>query len=124
MTQNVRSKTSRTNLIVAITIVLAAAASAAYSADEHPLEPVDRSSPRATLTSFLESIDRAWDLFSAGDPGFREVFLDAKNCLDLSNVPPLVFDEFSARRALVLKEVLDRIEMPKMNAVPDAAYGR
>jgi MscS family membrane protein len=91
------------------------------SSDEHPLEPPDRSSPRATLTSFLESVDRAWDLYSAGDSRFREVFLDAKNCLDLSDVPPLVYDEFSARRALVLKEVLDRIELPEPDAVPDAA---
>jgi MscS family membrane protein len=104
-----------------VAAVLALASPTAHSTVEHPLEPVDRSSPRATLRSFLDSVDRAWDLFSAGDPGFRDVFLDATDCLDLSNVPPLVFDEFSARRALVLKEVLDRIELPQRSDIPDSA---
>jgi len=33
----------------------------------------------------------------------------------------LVFEEVSAKRALVLKEVLDRIELPPWAEVPDGA---
>ena len=88
---------------------------------EHPLEPPDRSSPRATLTSFLESIDRAWELYSSGKPGHREPFRHARECLDLSDIPPLVFDEVSAEKALTLKEVLDRIELPPIEEIPDSA---
>jgi MscS family membrane protein len=94
---------------------------AVHSSTQHPLDPPDRSSPRATLTSFLESVDRAWELYSAGDTGFKEPFRDARECLDLSDVPPLVMREVSAERTLALKEVLDRIEMPAMSEVPDSA---
>ena len=94
---------------------------AAETTTVHPLEPPDRSSPRATLTTFLDSIDRAWELFSADDPGFNEPFRDARGCLDLSQIPPLVFQEVSAESALVLKEVLDRIELPVDEEIPDAA---
>ena len=102
-------------------VTLALARGGAASTVEHPLEPPDRSSPRATLTTFLDSIDRAWELYSTGDPGFREAFRDARECLDLSEIPPLVSREVSAETALVLKEVLDRIELPPMEAVPDEA---
>jgi len=88
---------------------------------EHPLEPPDRSSPRATLTSFLDSIDRAWELYSSDKPGFKEPFRNARECLDLSDIPPLVFDEVSAETALVLKEVLDRIELPPIEEIPGSA---
>ncbi len=101
--------------------LLVLSATSAHASPKHPLEPLDRSSPRATLTSFIESLDRAWDLYSAGDPGYRSVFRETRDCLDLSDVPPLVFDEASARAALLLKEVLDRIELPPFIEIPDAA---
>ncbi len=92
-----------------------------HSSTEHPLDPPDRSSPRATLRSFSESIDQAWDLYSAGNPAFEEPFRNARECLDLSDIPPLVFEEVSAETALILKEVLDRIELPPMSQVPGPA---
>ena len=87
----------------------------------HPLEPPDRSSPRATLTAFLDSIDQAWELYKAGDPHSAERFRVARECLDLSQIPPLVFREVSAETALILKDVLDRIELPDDDEIPDAA---
>ena len=109
----------RLPLLFAVVVVLLAPI--VHASTEHPLEPADRSSPRATLASFLESLDRAWELYSAGDPGFQEPFLNARECLDLSDIPPLVFEEVSAETALMLKEVLDRIELPPMNQVPGPA---
>jgi MscS family membrane protein len=98
-----------------------APAAGADSPAEHPLEPPDRTSPRATLTTFFESIDRAWDLYSAGNTSFEEPFLEARDCLDLSEIPPLVFQEVSAETALLLKDVLDRLELPPEESIPDAA---
>ena len=105
-------------MIGALGIVLVCATA---SAAEHPLEPPDRSSPRATLDTFLSSIDEAWDLYSAGKPGFQEPFLNARRCLDLTDVPPLVFREVSATTALLLKDVIDRIELPPKDEIPDEA---
>jgi MscS family membrane protein len=107
-----------------VAVVLSSAVPVALAADQHPLEPLDRSSPRAMLTSFLDSVDRAWELFSVGDSAFKQPFREARNCLDLSNVPPLVFEEFSARRALVLKEVLDRVQLPATKDMPDTTAVR
>ena len=89
--------------------------------EEHPLEPSDRSSPRATLATFLDSVDRAWELYEADDPAFMEPFATARGCLDLSQVPPLVYGEVSSEAALLLKEVLDRISLPPLDDIPDAA---
>jgi MscS family membrane protein len=111
-------------VLVLFGAVLALGSQTAFSSAEHPLAPPDRSSPRATLTSFLGSVDRAWELYSVGDSAFKQPFRDARDCLDLSDVPPLVFDEFSARRALVLKEVLDRVQLPAMKDMPDSTAVR
>ena len=119
--------TSRTELggrcvLIVMTAILAwASVEAAEVSAVHPLEPPDRSSPRATLTTFLNSIDTAWELYEAKDPSVRDVFARARGCLDLSDVPPLVVHEVSAQNALVLKEVLDRIALPPMTDIPDAA---
>ena len=119
------SHTPRFRRLIASTIVvvvgLTGGASAADPSAEHPLEPPDRSSPRATLNTFSNSIDEAWTLYTAKDPSVREVFARARGCLDLSDVPPLVAHELSAKRALMLKEVLDRIELPPQSDIPDAA---
>jgi MscS family membrane protein len=102
-----------------IAVLAWTSASAAETPTVHPLEPPDRSSPRATLETFSQSIDKAWNLFSAGDPGFQDPFLDATGCLDLSSIPPLVYQEASAEAALLLKDVLDRIELPPEDEIPD-----
>lgn len=94
---------------------------AAEVISKHPLEPPDRSSPRATLSTFLDSIDEAWEIYSRHDPGFRKPFTTALECLNLSQVPPLVFDQVASNSALYLKEVLDRIELPPLDEIPDAA---
>ena len=87
---------------------------------EYPLEPPDRSSPRATIATFLDSVDKAWDLFQAKDPSFEEPLFDAQESLDLSKIPPLVFEDASAEAALLLKDVLDRLELPPAEEIPDA----
>jgi len=107
-------------LLMVIAVVACTSVVAAEAPSTHPLEPPDRSSPRAMLTTFLDSIDTAWTLYEAKDPSVRDVFARARGCLDLSDVPPLVVHEVSAQSALVLKEVLDRIELPHETRIPDA----
>jgi MscS family membrane protein len=112
---------SRARALLRVVLVVTALPAAAAEPVEHPLEPPDRSSPRATIQTFLDSIDTAWELYTQEDPAVREVFLVARECLDLTEIPPLVFREASAEAALILKEVLDRIELPPRGEIPDAA---
>ena len=69
-----------TSLIAPVLAILAwTSVAVAESPPVHPLEPPDRSSPRATLTVFLDSIDQAWELYQAGDPHSAERFRVAEN---------------------------------------------
>jgi MscS family membrane protein len=121
MTESVRRIGGRIRWLVMVGAILAGASPGASSSTENPLEPPDRSSPRATLTTFLDSIDRTWKLYEARDPGFDEPFRVARESLDASEIPPLVLEDFSAETALLLKEVLDRLELPPLEQVPDHA---
>jgi len=107
--------------VLLVVALLTASTVVAESPAEFPLEPPDRSSPRATIGTFLDSIDEAWDLYEARDGSFEDPLLDARECLDLSEIPPLVFNEASAEIALLLKDVLDRLELPPPAEIPDAA---
>lgn len=44
----------------------------------------------------------------------------AQRALDLSEIPPSMVHESSRRLAIQLKEVLDRIELPPIDSIPDA----
>jgi MscS family membrane protein len=111
----------RAQTLIIVVLVVAALPAAAAEPVEHPLEPPDRSSPRATISTFLDSIDIAWDIYSSGGVGYVEPFLKARQCLDTSEIPPLVFREASGKAAVTLKDVLDRIELPPRNEIPDAS---
>jgi len=104
-----------------------------------PLKPPDRSSPRATLQSFLDNINRAYHLTMAAhqmdleDPGLflndsvRQLakeaeiyFLRSMRCLDLSGIPKTFRRSVGYEKTLMLKEIFDRIELPPLAVVPDA----
>jgi MscS family membrane protein len=114
-----------------LALALAAWAMPAAGADAaHPLRPVDRSSPRATLETFLAAGDAVVDLLereyfenqsragyermvAAGQPAFGS--------LDLERVAPAFRVKAGRSAALALYEVLNRIPLPPMSEVPDAA---
>ena len=108
-------------------------------AAQHPLRPPDTSSPRATLQSFIDNVNRSYRVLMAAHrknmktPGFftpkavEEMADNAKGlferaiwCLNLSEVPVARKKHVSYEATLELKEVLDRIDLPKFNLIPDA----
>jgi MscS family membrane protein len=114
-----------------------------YSFEEdiarNPLKPPDTSSPRATLQSFLDNINRAYRVLMAAhdknkkspglftSPSVRdtvrradELFERGVYSLNLSGVPKALKGELGDVKALELKEILDRIELPPFDAIPDA----
>jgi len=93
---------------------------------EHPLEPVDLSSPKATLSSFVELCNDAHKVILDTNPAVARRDLDAKidagrilRCLDLSQVPEFRQVTAGKEAAVCLKEVLDRIDWSYRDA-PDA----
>jgi MscS family membrane protein len=102
----------------------------AMAAAGHPLEPLDLSSPRATLNSFLKTgdafllvlRDEYWDNPSpAVEARLKGLGVSMERMLDLSRLPPAVRFEMGRERAIYLYEVLSRIELPPASAIPDAA---
>ncbi|MBP6331909.1 MAG: mechanosensitive ion channel family protein [Aminivibrio sp.] len=102
------------------------------------LTPADRSSPRDTLTSFITHMNTGHHylqqamMISRSAPGFfvhppeavekgdlaRYHFERAMQCLDLSEVPLVLRDDAAREGALLLKEILDRIGLPHLGAIP------
>jgi MscS family membrane protein len=102
----------------------------AGASTEHPLEPVDTSSPRATLNAFLTELDEIWRVFRDEyweTPTYAEyVQIIGKaarvlRMLDLSAVAPSARIEVGYESATKLYETLARIELPPLDDVPDAA---
>lgn len=110
-----------------------------YAADDHPLKPIDTSSPRGTLQGFLEQMNKAYasgvgmvdaylatsrQYLSSEDIASLKVTLHhqklARRALDLSELPLDLSQETSMRLAVQLKEVLDRLDLPNLDSIPDA----
>jgi len=110
----------------------------ARAAEVNPLRPVDTSSPRATLQDFVVTMDGIYRgmrevlqeyaasqrLYPNSDERRRQIAslsaaAKAIKVLDLSDVPPVLRQTVGAERALQLKEILDRIELPSFDRIPD-----
>ena len=96
----------------------------------HPLKPIDLSSPRATLTTFLDAGDAVGAylvrdyLASPSRAKFDHLFSLAEpvvKCLDLTEVPPAARRKAGLSAASALYETLSRIQLPPFDQIPDAA---
>lgn len=91
---------------------------------EHPLSGVILSSPRATLSSFLIVMDLARASFFENGPRSKETTTlvnHASQCLNLTEVPPFFAHDVAFESALLLESILNRIELPALDAVPNSA---
>jgi MscS family membrane protein len=106
----------------------------------NPLKPIDTSSPRSTFQGFMEGMHRAHELYfdtlfeylKSGElfaksaklaerhASFFSTQEAAERTLDLSELPPAMAAESSRRLVIQLKEILDRLELPPPEAIPDA----
>ena len=105
---------------------------------ENPLETTNRSSPRAVMVNFIENMNLSYSfLMKANErnleiPGYfiadevkndmhqGELFFQkATYCMDLSGFPPSLQKDLGYGRAIMLKEILDRIPLPSFEEIPD-----
>jgi MscS family membrane protein len=125
------------SIFLVIEVVLAFA-DGASAAEPNPLRPLDTSSPKATLQDFIEAIDELYRVINSNLQGYeasqrlyltsderRRQFEASANAakavkaLDLSDIPPVLRQTVAPARVLQLKEVLDRVELPSYEAIPD-----
>lgn len=105
---------------------------------EHPLAPPDTSSPQATIQSFIENVNEAHHIVMTANAQYLEepglfpstsvkeqvapgiiLFERAMNCLDTSKVPSRLEQDAAIEGTILLKEILDRIEIPPYDQIPD-----
>jgi MscS family membrane protein len=119
---------------VALAFVLLACLAAATLADQPagttPLTPLDTSSPRATLQSFSDTVDRIYanmtgtDRTAAVRAETLHLIQQAFTCMDISGIAPTLVDSEGRQAIVCLKEVLDRITLPPAAEIPDAAAAK
>lgn len=108
------------------------------------LKPIDNSSPRALLTGFMADMDQRYANYF-GDHGIITLYLksdrlylteeeekrlkatldgyreeETRRLLDTSELPPAMAHQQIWRLTVVLKEILDRIDLPPLEDIPDA----
>ena len=88
--------------------------------DPYPLRPPNTSSPRETLRSFITNIDFAIKTWLDGPLGSRGIrtLLAAFETMDFSGMPQSESFSIQVERALLLKELLDRLPLPPPEAIP------
>jgi MscS family membrane protein len=117
-------------LAVMLLACLAAPATADEPAGTTPLTPLDTSSPRATLRSFCDTVDRIFVNLTTAERTLalrtetRHLIQQAFTCLDISAIAPTLVDSEGRQAIVCLKEVLDRIALPPAAAIPDAAAAK
>src|SRR5918996_5738443 len=88
--------------------------------EPYPLEPPNTSSPQDTFRSFLRYANDAVQSWRADEDAalINDAARRAMRCLDLSELPPAVRDDLGLEKVLLLKEILDRIELPDFEEIP------
>ena len=87
--------------------------------------PADTSSPRATLKSFLDATNQAYGIIESGefigraDPKYRALAMRALDTMDISGLPAYARKDRAGEAAIELKEILDRLELPPWEDIPD-----
>ena len=107
-------------LILVLSVHGALAQNGVAAFDPYPLRPADTSSPRATLRSFNTSVTETHEAFQAGAPD--EVIVRAARLshetLDFSQLPERGRYAKEIQTVLMLKEILDRFELPPNDEIP------
>jgi MscS family membrane protein len=121
-----RARTGRVSVLIGVVVMVIGGAAGLASAQEHaldpyPLRPPDTASPGATLQSFQVHTREVIRLYQARELGiaFDRARARALRTLDLSELPPAVREDQGKVRALLLLEILDRIELPPPEEIPD-----
>ena len=115
------------NTIGLLIVITLGAGVAQAQTNESSLPLADTSSPRATLKTFIDYCnefhrktegDRFFDRRS---PHHRPLVRSIVDCLDTSELPDYARNDIASEAAACLKEILDRVELPSWEDVPDVA---
>ena len=89
--------------------------------DPYPLRSADTSSPRDTLRTYLRDIATAVDAWQSDKPraDILRPLLRAADTIDFGSVPAVDRLADMTIKMILLKEILDRVELPPFEDIPD-----
>ena len=108
--------------ISSLLLMMVLLAPAVWSSPYFALEPLDTSSPRATMESFQRySNAYARALLFPEEVSYSAdgAMARAIRCFDLSEVAPILADNIGREAVLLLSEILNRISIPALEDIPD-----
>ena len=106
-------------ILVNVLVASFAGSSMADEIVEHPLEPLRFATPRATLSGFLSAMEEAYAQAEAGnEPATEAALARAVRTLGMRRTLVDISEDEGIEAALMLKEVLDRIDLPPLDDVP------
>ncbi len=111
-------------LVLAMPAAVALAQDTEADFEPYPLRPADTSSPRDTLRSFLTNVQQVVEAWRRGEPWTVTRYraqVRALQTLDFSTTPDGSSWSVRALRAVLLKEILDRIPLPPDDEIPGDA---
>ena len=113
------------SLISAVCFVLGA--HVAIAEPMNRFEAANTSSPRDTLRSFIAAANDAHDLMresrylDRNSPDAHALRARLLDCIDASELPAFARRDRATDAAAALKEILDRVELPPWEEIPDAS---
>lgn len=111
--------------LLAILMVASASPSLASPSADIAMRPADTSSPRATLKSFIESANEIYQqtqqdrFFDRTSNEHHPLAMRLLDCLDLNDLPEYERAVVASEAAICIKEILDRVELPPEDEIPD-----
>ena len=109
-----------------IPVCLSVCADVVIAQPTRQFKAADTSSPRDTLRSFLDACNELCDRIretgcnDRDRMDFRRVAQRATDCIDASELPVFARDQRTGEVVAALKEILDRVELPPWEQIPDA----
>jgi MscS family membrane protein len=115
-------------VLLAILATVGMVAQAAAAEPENPLEPLDASSPRATIQAFVDqtavteeaALAYRSDRSLAAQRAYFDEVNKTRELFDLSEVPAASREEIVEENFLALADILLRIPSPDPESIPDA----
>jgi MscS family membrane protein len=130
----------KTLILASLILLLSHPGGALGAAVRNPLTPADTSSPRATISGFVETLNQGHAQLTEIVKSYlssSRLYLSvtereevdrlmerlelARRTLNLDELPAALAESVSMYRVLQLKEVLDHLELPAFESIPDAA---
>ena len=91
------------------------------------IKAADTSSPRDTLKSFIDACNEVYQLiqrerfFDRTGPEIADIGERILDCMDVSELAAFAREQRAGEVAACLKEILDRVDLPRWEEIPDTA---